>query len=49
MATKLSIAKKIFACEKETILNSKSFQEFFSENQVLQDLISLHLGFKTLS
>ncbi|XP_010315588.2 4-alpha-glucanotransferase DPE2 isoform X3 [Solanum lycopersicum] len=33
MATKLSIAKKIFAREKETILNSKSFQEFFSENQ----------------
>ncbi|XP_019250677.1 PREDICTED: 4-alpha-glucanotransferase DPE2 [Nicotiana attenuata] len=33
MATKLSIAKKIFACEKESILNSKSFLEFFSENQ----------------
>ncbi|PHT54747.1 4-alpha-glucanotransferase DPE2 [Capsicum baccatum] len=33
MVTKLSIAKKIFAHEKEIILNSKSFQEFFSENQ----------------
>ncbi|KAK4348142.1 hypothetical protein RND71_034481 [Anisodus tanguticus] len=33
LATKLSIAKKIFAREKETVLNSKSFQEFFSENQ----------------
>ncbi|XP_060191492.1 4-alpha-glucanotransferase DPE2 isoform X3 [Lycium barbarum] len=33
LATKLSIAKKIFVREKETVLNSKSFQEFFSENQ----------------
>ncbi|GAA0156538.1 hypothetical protein LIER_14016 [Lithospermum erythrorhizon] len=33
MAKKLSIAKKIFAQEKETILNSSSFQNFFAENQ----------------
>ncbi|KAL3533414.1 hypothetical protein ACH5RR_006935 [Cinchona calisaya] len=33
MATKLSIAKKIFAQEKEIILNSSSFQKFFSENK----------------
>lgn len=35
MATKLSIAKKIFTLEKDLILNSSSFQEFFSENEVL--------------
>jgi len=35
MATKLSIAKKIFAQEKDLILNSSSFQEFFFENEVL--------------
>jgi len=35
MATKLSIAKKVFAQEKDLILNSSSFQEFFSENEVL--------------
>jgi 4-alpha-glucanotransferase len=35
MATKLSIAKKIFTQEKDLILNSKSFQKFFSENEVL--------------
>ncbi|KAL5546818.1 hypothetical protein UlMin_006505, partial [Ulmus minor] len=33
MSTKLSIAKKIFAKEKDVILNSSSFQEFFSENE----------------
>ncbi|XP_061369933.1 4-alpha-glucanotransferase DPE2 [Gastrolobium bilobum] len=33
MATKLSIAKKVFTQEKDLILNSSSFQEFFSENQ----------------
>nr|GMD48064.1 4-alpha-glucanotransferase DPE2 [Ipomoea batatas] len=33
MATKLSIAKKIFVLEKEKILNSSSFQQYFSENQ----------------
>ncbi|XP_062166587.1 4-alpha-glucanotransferase DPE2 isoform X2 [Alnus glutinosa] len=33
MATKLSIAKKIFTQEKDLILNSKSFQKFFSENE----------------
>ncbi|KAJ7976533.1 4-alpha-glucanotransferase DPE2 [Quillaja saponaria] len=33
MATKLSIAKKIFNLEKDLILNSTSFQEFFSENE----------------
>jgi len=35
MATKLSIAKKVFAQEKDLILNSSSFKEFFSENEVL--------------
>jgi len=35
MATKLSIAKKVFAEEKDLILNSSSFQEFFLENEVL--------------
>lgn len=35
MATKLSIAKKVFSQEKDLILNSKSFQKFFSENEVL--------------
>lgn len=34
MAVKLSIAKKIFNLEKEKVLSSSSFQEFFSENQV---------------
>ncbi|KAK4272410.1 hypothetical protein QN277_020974 [Acacia crassicarpa] len=33
MATKLSIAKKVFALEKDLILNSSSFQKFFSENE----------------
>ncbi|XP_027351532.1 4-alpha-glucanotransferase DPE2 isoform X2 [Abrus precatorius] len=33
MATKLSIAKKIFTQEKDLILNSSSFLEFFSENE----------------
>lgn len=33
MATKLSIAKKMFALEKESILSSSSFQKFFSENE----------------
>ncbi|KHN08918.1 4-alpha-glucanotransferase DPE2 [Glycine soja] len=33
MATKLSIAKKVFAQEKDLILNSSSFKEFFSENE----------------
>ncbi|CAJ1916795.1 unnamed protein product [Sphenostylis stenocarpa] len=33
MATKLSIAKKVFSQEKDLILNSSSFQEFFSENE----------------
>ncbi|KAM6570952.1 hypothetical protein CsatA_015032 [Cannabis sativa] len=33
MATKLAIAKKVFAQEKELILNSSSFQEFLSENE----------------
>lgn len=35
MATKLSIAKKIFTQEKDLILNSKPYQKFFSENEVL--------------
>lgn len=33
MTAKLSIAKKIFNLEKDLILNSKSFQNFFSENE----------------
>ncbi|XP_004493319.1 4-alpha-glucanotransferase DPE2 isoform X2 [Cicer arietinum] len=33
MATKLSIAKKVFDQEKDLILNSSSFHEFFSENE----------------
>ncbi|XP_075638330.1 4-alpha-glucanotransferase DPE2 [Castanea sativa] len=33
MATKLSIAKKIFTREKDLILSSESFQKFFSENE----------------
>ncbi|KAF7803970.1 4-alpha-glucanotransferase DPE2 isoform X1 [Senna tora] len=39
MATKLSIAKKIFTQEKNLILNSSSFQKFFSENE-LEKLVS---------
>lgn len=35
MATKLSIAKKIFVLEKDTILNSDSFNNFFTENEVI--------------
>lgn len=35
MAAKLSIAKKVFAQEKDLILNSSSFREFFSKNEVL--------------
>uniref|UniRef100_A0A1D1Y9G6 4-alpha-glucanotransferase n=3 Tax=Anthurium amnicola TaxID=1678845 RepID=A0A1D1Y9G6_9ARAE len=33
MAIKLSIAKKFFSLEKDTILNSSSFLDFFSENE----------------
>uniref|UniRef100_A0A7N0UGE4 4-alpha-glucanotransferase n=1 Tax=Kalanchoe fedtschenkoi TaxID=63787 RepID=A0A7N0UGE4_KALFE len=33
MSTKLSIAKKIFALEKDRIFQSGSFQRFFSENE----------------
>ncbi|XP_021745916.1 4-alpha-glucanotransferase DPE2-like [Chenopodium quinoa] len=33
MATKLSIAKKIFTLEKDLILKSNFFQNFFSENE----------------
>ncbi|CAI9099424.1 OLC1v1036244C3 [Oldenlandia corymbosa var. corymbosa] len=33
MGTKLSIAKKVFRLEKDTILNSSSFQKFFAENK----------------
>lgn len=33
MATKLSIAKKIFSLEKDLILQSTSYQQFFSENE----------------
>ncbi|RXH80914.1 hypothetical protein DVH24_004828 [Malus domestica] len=34
LTTKLSIANKVFAQEKDLILNSSSFQNFFSENQL---------------
>ncbi|CAN1256473.1 4-alpha-glucanotransferase DPE2 [Linum perenne] len=33
LATKLSIAKKVFAKEKDAVLNSSAFQEFLSENE----------------
>ncbi|KAL8172220.1 hypothetical protein V2J09_024024 [Rumex salicifolius] len=33
MATKLSIAKKIFSLEKDSVLSSSTFQKFFSENE----------------
>ncbi|KAJ6316874.1 hypothetical protein OIU78_020040 [Salix suchowensis] len=33
LATKLSIAKKVFEQEKDLILNSRSFQKYFSENE----------------
>lgn len=33
MATKLSIAKKIFSLEKDLIFKSTSFQKFFAENE----------------
>ncbi|KAI9160495.1 hypothetical protein LWI28_008665 [Acer negundo] len=33
LTTKLSIAKKMFNLEKDLILNSSSFQKFFSENE----------------
>lgn len=35
LATKLSIARKMFNLEKDLILKSSSFQKFFSENEVL--------------
>jgi len=35
MATKLSIAKKIFSKEKDNVLQSSSFKKFFSENEVV--------------
>lgn len=34
MTTKLSIAKKLFDLEKDSILNSTSFKKFLSENEV---------------
>ena len=40
MATKLSVAKKIFNREKDLLQNSGSFQEFFSDNEVLLYLIT---------
>ncbi|KAJ6992126.1 4-alpha-glucanotransferase DPE2 [Populus alba x Populus x berolinensis] len=33
LATKLSIAKKVFEQEKDLILNSRSFHKYFSENE----------------
>lgn len=35
LATKLAIARKVFNQEKDLILNSSAFQNFFSENEVL--------------
>lgn len=34
MAAKLTLAQKIFAREKDSILNSSSFQKYLSENEV---------------
>lgn len=39
MAAKLSIAKKIYAEEKGTVLSSAEFQKYFSENQVTVSLL----------
>ncbi|KAF9679489.1 hypothetical protein SADUNF_Sadunf06G0020200 [Salix dunnii] len=39
LATKLSIAKKVFEQEKDLILNSRSFHKYFSENE-LEKLVS---------
>lgn len=36
MAAKLSLARKIFAREKDSILSSSSFQKYLSENEVLK-------------
>jgi len=43
LATKLSIAKKVFVQEKDLILNSRSFQKYFSENEVLQTYVFFFL------
>lgn len=43
LATKLSIAKKVFEQEKDLILNSSSFHKYFSENEVLQTYIFFFL------
>ena len=43
LATKLSIAKKVFEQEKDLILNSRSFQKYFSENEVLQTYVYFFL------
>lgn len=40
MAAKLSIAKKIYAKEKGTVLSSAEFQNYFSENQVTISLLA---------
>lgn len=34
LATKLTIAKKIFNLEKDKVLNSAPFKQFLSENEV---------------
>lgn len=34
LASKLSIARKIFKLEKDKVLNSSSFKQFLSENEV---------------
>lgn len=43
MAAKLSIAKKIYAKEKGTVLSSAEFQKYFSENQVNVSLLFVSL------
>lgn len=44
MAAKLSLARKIFAREKDSILNSSSFQKYLSENEVWSFLLSWKLN-----
>lgn len=46
MAKKLSIAKKIFDLEKDIILNSSTFQSFFSQNEVEPFLLYSEYYFK---
>ncbi|KAJ8449740.1 hypothetical protein Cgig2_001396 [Carnegiea gigantea] len=41
MDAKLTIAKKIFSCEKEKILQSTSSQQFFSANEIIVSGVSI--------